>query len=97
MHQTGEITMSTIITVSVQKFDKRGDGQGIPVTIIQDQYKFDTDAQAYDYFSELDIWLTERPIPDPEIHPFPRTKKRDPMDIIPILDDMLTPECLHIQ
>lgn len=89
--------MSTIITVTVQKFDKRGDAQGIPTTLITDPYKFDTDAQADDYFSELEVWIDERPIPDPEIHPFPRAKKRDPMEIVAILDDMLTPECVHIQ
>jgi len=88
--------MSTTITLVVQKRDKRGDA--LPdVTLIKDSYKFETDAQADDYFGELMVWLDERPIPDPEIHPFPRKKARDPMEVEAIIEDMITPECLHLQ
>jgi hypothetical protein len=88
--------MSTQISVIVQKFDKRGDQLGLPTILYTDRHRFDTDAQADTYFQELENWIDERPIPDIDIHPFPRAKMRDPMDIVVIIDEMFIPEMMHL-
>jgi hypothetical protein len=70
--------MRTIITTSVQittqKFDKEGDHIGIPVEVFSEKREFDTDAQAERHRENLDIWLKELPVPNGDMHPFPRRK-----------------------
>lgn len=88
----------TDITVTVQTFSEKGDGIGLPTIYVRDDYKFDNEIQAQNYYEELNNWLELRPIPDPELHPFPRKERRpvrlDAIDSI--IDDMIVPECVHV-
>jgi hypothetical protein len=80
--------MRTDITITVQTFDKRGDGLGLPTTLVRDDHRFDNDTQAQRYYEDLNDWIETRPAPDPELHPFPRKQRRtrQPHEIIEILD-----------
>lgn len=93
--------MKTIITTSVQittqKFSLEGDVIGIPVETYSEKQEFDTDSQAERYRESIGIWLKELPVPNGDMHPFPRKKVPATEDeLFRILDDIHGPDDLWV-
>jgi hypothetical protein len=82
-------------SVVVQKRDYEGDVTGLPVIPFNEKHEFDTDAQTDSYMDQVKVWLSELPMPNNFVHPFPRLKVPATEEkLLSILDVMHGPDDL---